>query len=70
LPTSFLIDHTGKVVLVFNGMTNWHDDEIRKKILSYMPGNPIEPRNSYNTGTLNRQPKSQKSKDLPKEGKK
>lgn len=58
LPTSFLIDINGKVVASFSGTTNWHDDNVRKQILSYIPGNPVEPKNSYNTQVLNQKVKS------------
>lgn len=61
LPTSILIDPDGKQVVSFIGNTNWHDEKIREIILSYIPGNPAEPKNTYNGPLLNMKSKSQKS---------
>lgn len=62
LPTSFLIDSNGKIVISFLGSTDWNSDDIRKRILSYIPGNPIEPKNSYEIQDLNKKIKSKKHK--------
>ncbi len=48
LPTSILIDADGKMIMSFTGNVNWYDEEIRKLILSNIPGNNIPPKNSYN----------------------
>lgn len=47
VPTSFLIDHNNKILLKFEGNIQWHDDNLRKLLLSYIPGTPEEPKNSY-----------------------
>lgn len=54
LPTSILIDPNGKIVTSFIGNTNWHDEKIREIILSSIPGNYPEPKNSYNEQSLNK----------------
>jgi thiol-disulfide isomerase/thioredoxin len=53
LPTSFLINQDGKMVTIFTGNINWHDNSIRNIILSNIDGNPVEPRNSYKPQSLN-----------------
>jgi len=54
LPTSVLIDPNGKIITSFVGNTNWHDEKIRETILSSIPGNYPEPKNSYNEQSLNK----------------
>jgi thiol-disulfide isomerase/thioredoxin len=54
LPTSILIDPNGKIVTSFIGNTNWYDEKIRETILSAIPGNHPEPKNSYNGQSLNK----------------
>ncbi len=54
LPTSILIDPNGKIVTSFIGNTNWYDEKIRETILSAIPGNYPEPKNSYNGQSLNK----------------
>ena len=41
LPTAFLIDTEGKMIVKFSGTTDWSDEKIRNLILSYMPGAPV-----------------------------
>lgn len=53
MPTSFLITEDGMNVAVFKGMINWHDEDVRAIILSHIPGNPPEPKNSYKAQSLN-----------------
>ncbi|MGX6960025.1 MAG: TlpA family protein disulfide reductase [Rickettsia endosymbiont of Pentastiridius leporinus] len=53
-PTSILIDSKGKMVASFTGSTKWHDEKIREIILSFIPGNHPEPKNSYNEQSLNK----------------
>ncbi len=53
IPSSFLINTNGKVIMSFTGTINWHDDEIRRQILSHIPGNHPEPKNSYRKPSLN-----------------
>ncbi|WP_394355813.1 TlpA disulfide reductase family protein [Candidatus Trichorickettsia mobilis] len=53
LPTSFLINQEGKIVLSFTGIIDWYNDEIRQMILSHIPGDPPEPKNSYKAPALN-----------------
>jgi len=47
LPYAILIDPNKKIVLNFEGPVQWHNDDVRAKILSYIPGNPVMPYNSY-----------------------
>jgi len=54
LPTSILIDPNGKIITSFVGNTNWYDEKIRETILSTIPGNYPEPKNSYNEQSLNK----------------
>ncbi|MCC8407218.1 MAG: TlpA family protein disulfide reductase [Rickettsia endosymbiont of Ecitomorpha arachnoides] len=54
LPTSILIDPNGKIVTSFVGNTNWYDEKVRDTILSAIPGNYPEPKNSYNEQSLNK----------------
>ncbi|AAU03862.1 TlpA disulfide reductase family protein [Rickettsia typhi] len=54
LPTSILIDSNGKIVTIFVGTTNWYDEKVRDTILSAIPGNYPEPKNSYNEQSLNK----------------
>ncbi|MFV9929595.1 MAG: TlpA disulfide reductase family protein [Rickettsia endosymbiont of Haemaphysalis japonica] len=54
LPTSILIDPNGKIVTSFVGNTNWYDEKVRDTILSTIPGNYPEPKNSYNEQSLNK----------------
>ncbi|WP_341787743.1 TlpA disulfide reductase family protein [Rickettsia endosymbiont of Cantharis rufa] len=54
LPTSILIDPNGKIITSFVGNTNWYDEKIRETILSAIPGNYPEPKNSYNEQSLNK----------------
>ncbi|MFY9589832.1 TlpA family protein disulfide reductase [Rickettsia endosymbiont of Halotydeus destructor] len=60
IPTSILISPEGKKIAKFVGNTNWHDEEIRKIILSNIPGNYPEPKNSYEEASLNQSPKPSK----------
>lgn len=53
MPTSFIINADGKNVASFKGVVNWYDEEVRKAILSHIPGNPAEPKNSYKDNSLN-----------------
>lgn len=47
LPTSFLINQNGDVVVSFIGNTAWHNQEVREILLSHIPGNYITPKNTY-----------------------
>lgn len=63
MPTSFLVTEDGMNVAVFKGVVNWHDDDVRAIILSHIPGNPAEPKNSYKARSLNQvmqKPKQEK----------
>ena len=53
LPTSILITPDGKMVVSFIGNINWYDDKVRNIILSHIPGNHPEPKNSYQGQSLN-----------------
>jgi thiol-disulfide isomerase/thioredoxin len=53
MPTSFLINEDGMNVATFKGLVNWYDDDVRSIILSHIPGNPMEPKNSYKSKSLN-----------------
>ena len=53
LPTSILVDPNGKIITSFAGNTNWYDKKVRDIILSSIPGNYPEPKNSYNEQSLN-----------------
>ncbi|WP_375359537.1 TlpA family protein disulfide reductase [Candidatus Tisiphia endosymbiont of Neophilaenus lineatus] len=55
LPTAILINPDGKMLVSFVGTINWYDEEIRNIILSNIPGNHPEPKNSYREQTLNQQ---------------
>ncbi len=61
IPTSILISSDGKKIASFTGNTNWHDEKIREIILSNIPGNYPDPKNSYNEGSLNQPAKPLKS---------
>ena len=65
LPTSFLINQNGKIVARFTGDINWYDSEMRNILLSHIPGNPPEPKNSYKAESMNQQIKSIKQKEQP-----
>jgi len=54
LPTSILIDPNGKIVTCFFGSTNWYDEKVRDTILSAIPGDYPEPKNSYSGQSLNK----------------
>jgi len=47
VPTAILISPEGKMLVSFIGAVNWFDEEIRDTILSNIPGNYPEPKNSY-----------------------
>ncbi|RYE05990.1 MAG: TlpA family protein disulfide reductase [Rickettsiaceae bacterium] len=47
LPSSFVISAEGKMVVSFNGIVNWYDNDIREILLSHIAGNPETPKNSY-----------------------
>lgn len=47
IPTAILISPEGKMLVSFVGATSWFDEEIRNTILSNIPGNYPEPKNSY-----------------------
>lgn len=53
MPTSFLITPDGRNVGMFKGVINWYDEEVRNILLSHIPGNPGEPKNSYKDDSLN-----------------
>lgn len=53
LPTAILINPDGKMLVSFVGTINWYDEEIRNIILSNIPGNHPEAKNSYREQTLN-----------------
>ncbi|WP_410520629.1 TlpA family protein disulfide reductase [Candidatus Tisiphia endosymbiont of Piscicola geometra] len=69
LPTAILINPDGKMLVSFVGAINWYDEGIRNIILSNIPGNHPEPKNSYHEQTLNQsvnkqlKPKEQEDKD-------
>lgn len=65
LPTAILINPDGKRLVSFVGAINWYDDEIRQVILSNIPGNHPEPKNSYQPQSLN-QPVKKGSLKSPK----
>ena len=72
LPTSILVNHEGKAVATFSGAVQWYDDKVREKLLSYIPNNPVTPKNSYRDRSLNQapKPKIEEDKATPSEGKK
>ena len=53
MPTSFIITPDGRNVGMFKGSVNWHDEKVRDILLSHIPGNPEEPKNSYKDSSLN-----------------
>ena len=53
IPTHFLINANGKMVMSFSGVTDWYNPEIRQLILSHIPGNYETPKNSYKSQDLN-----------------
>jgi peroxiredoxin len=53
MPTSFIITPDGRNVGMFKGVVNWYDEEVRNILLSHIPGNPGEPKNSYKDDSLN-----------------
>lgn len=53
LPTAILINPDGKMLVSFVGTINWYDEEIRNIILSNIPRNHLESKNSYREQTLN-----------------
>lgn len=53
LPTSILINASGKAVVTFTGAIDWYDEMIREKILAHIEGNPTLPKNSYKDKSLN-----------------
>lgn len=61
MPTSFLITEDGMNIAVFKGVINWHDDDVRAILLSHIPGNPAEPKNSYKERLLNQMMQKPKS---------
>jgi thiol-disulfide isomerase/thioredoxin len=70
IPTAILISPDGKMLVSFAGIINWYDTEVRNIILSNIPGNHPEPKNSYREQTINQPvnkqlaPKEQKDKKL------
>ncbi len=68
LPTAILINPDGKMLVSFVGTINWYDEEIRNIILSNIPGNHPEPKNSYREQTLN-QPVNKQLKSEEQENK-
>ncbi len=66
LPTAILINPDGKKLVSFVGSINWYEAKIRQIILSNIPGNHPEPKNSYQEQSLN-QPvnKNPKVNDTP-----
>jgi thiol-disulfide isomerase/thioredoxin len=64
LPQAFLIDQNKKIVLSFDGPVKWHDDIVRKLLLGYIPGNPVEPNNTYKEEFFNTASRA-KSKPKP-----
>jgi thiol-disulfide isomerase/thioredoxin len=53
LPTSILINASGKPVMKFSGAINWYDEQVREKLLEHIEGNPTLPKNSYKDRSLN-----------------
>lgn len=54
LPSSYLIDKRGHIVAQFKGNVNWHTNESRDIILSYLEDDNDElPKNSYKDISLN-----------------
>ncbi|MDR0329608.1 MAG: TlpA family protein disulfide reductase, partial [Rickettsia sp.] len=68
LPTAILVNLDGKMLVSFVGTINWYDEEIRNIILSNIPGNHPEPKNSYREQTLN-QPVNKQLKSEEQENK-
>ncbi|MBP7190577.1 MAG: TlpA family protein disulfide reductase [Rickettsiaceae bacterium] len=69
MPTSFIITPDGKNVGMFKGVINWHNQDVRKILLSYIAGNPEEPKNSYKDNSLNQQILQKKQKEQKDENK-
>lgn len=65
LPTAILINPDGKMLVSFVGSINWYDEEIRQVILSNIPGNHLEPKNSYQEQSLNQPVRNLKSPQPP-----
>jgi thiol-disulfide isomerase/thioredoxin len=63
LPSAFIIDPDGKIVVKIKGSINWFEEESRELLLSYIPGNPATPKNSYKESSLNKEVKSFKKID-------
>lgn len=53
LPTAYLINPEGKIKYIFNGSVKWQDDEIRRVVLAEISGNPVLPKNTYKSASLN-----------------
>jgi thiol-disulfide isomerase/thioredoxin len=67
IPTAILIDQDGKMLISFVGNINWYDEAIRSLLVSKIPGNHLEPKNSYQgqplNQTVNVPPKSEARED-------
>ncbi len=63
MPTSFIITPDGQNVGMFKGVVNWYDEEVRNILLSHIPGNPGEPKNSYKDDSLNQIINTTETKD-------
>ncbi|MES2215538.1 MAG: TlpA disulfide reductase family protein [Pseudomonadota bacterium] len=63
MPTSFIVSPEGVNIGSFKGVVNWHDDNVRKILLSHITGNPTEPKNSYKSKSLNQIIQPQKPKE-------
>jgi len=66
LPSAFLLGENGKIIASFTGNTDWHRDEVRDFILSYLTGQKEAPKNSYQKTILNQFSKEIKNKSLEK----
>ena len=69
IPTAILISPEGKMLASFVGSISWFDEEIREIILSNIPGNYPEPKNSYKeqafSQPVNKPHKTEKDEEKP-----
>lgn len=53
VPTAYLINPAGQVVVEYKGTIKWHEEAIRRMILEVIPGNPTPPKNTYKKPAVN-----------------
>ena len=70
LPTFLLLDADFTQLYNFHGRMNWNDESVRNTLLSFIPGNPPIPRNTFTKNLIHHSQKKMEIQKIDKNKKK